>query len=108
MILLGLGAATVWKVLRADGKEKAVTIRATSHALQHEETTVSRGQTLNFTPISLDTPHTIVLDGLGASVTADPSETVTRGITVDEAGTCLFRCTRSEHEGIVGTLTVTQ
>lgn len=105
--LLGLGAAAVWQVSPANGSEKAVTIRARSHALQHEEITMSRGQTLKLTLISLDTSHTIVFDGLGVSLTAGPSETVTREITVDETGTYLFRCTRPEHDGVVGTLTVT-
>lgn len=106
--VLGLGAAAVWQASAATGSEKAVTIRVRSDAVQHEEITMSRGQTLSFTLISLDTTHTIVFDGLGVSVTAGPSETVTRRFTVDEAGTYTFRCIRPEHEGVQGTLTVTQ
>ncbi len=108
LILLGLGTAALWQVAAANGSVKAVTIRAMSQPLQLEEITMSLGQTLKLTLISLDTSHTIVFDGLAASVTAGPSETVTREITVDEAGTYLFRCTRPEHEGVVGTLTVTR
>ncbi len=108
LILLVLGTAALWQVAAANGSVKAVTIRAMSNAPQHEEITMSLGQTLKLTLISLDTSHTIIFDGLGVSVTAGPSETVTREITVDEAGTYLFRCTRPEHEGVVGTLTVTQ
>ncbi|MEE8372603.1 MAG: cupredoxin domain-containing protein [Dehalococcoidia bacterium] len=106
--LLAFGVAALWQVLPGNGSEKAVTIRARSDALGHEEITMSRGQTLEFTLISLDTSHTIVFEGLGVSVTAGPSETVTRRFTVDEAGTYTFRCIRPEHEGVEGTLTVTQ
>ncbi len=108
LILLGLGAAAVWQVSAANGSVKAVTIRAMSDAPQHEAITMSQGQTLKLTLISLDTSHTIIFEGLGVSVTAGPSETVTRQFTVDEAGTYLFHCARPEHEGVVGTLTVTR
>lgn len=107
LILLGLGTAAIWQVSAANGSVKAVTIRAMSDAPQHEEITMSLGQTLKLTLISLDTSHTIIFDGLGVSLTAGPSETVTREITVDKAGTYLFHCARPEHDGMVGTLTVT-
>lgn len=108
LILAALGAAAVWQVSAANGSVKAVTIRARSDAPQRQEITMSLGQTLKLTLISLDISHTIIFEGLGVSVTAGPSETVTREFTVAEAGTYLFHCSRPEHNGVVGTLRVMQ
>ncbi len=67
LTLLGFGAAAIWQASMVNGSEKAVTIGARSEAPQHEEITMSRGQTLKLRLISLDTWRIIV--GVAATLT---------------------------------------
>ncbi len=85
-----------------------VVVSARYAAFQPATITVAKGETISLQVTSTDSPHTFTIDELGINVSVGGGNTVTREITIDQAGTFTFYCSVPGHRGagMEGTLTV--
>jgi plastocyanin len=92
----------------ADGA-RTIEVTASSFAYDPAEIEVAAGEEIAIELTAVDLEHDFVVDEVGVHVVAEPGETATGGLRIDEPGTYTAYCSVTGHraQGMEATVTVT-